>query len=365
MIVLILLILFVSQCLSQNGFPKQFQAILNISGIGSWDSPFPGVKQLLYDQKCLRVRFDIQGSRAKQNETWMLQYKPKGAEADSPASQNYTMFNLNPDFPYFTKNDCWYRTNSMIDIGPFPISWLHGVENSIQIYPWYPLAPNLINKGEEWIPELQLNATRYDSPEICDLIHSRIGKVPCFSYFETKYRPVKTIQARPVPPESFDNDEYITIVYLSFTNGIPSQAEHLFNLPAQWSGYCGNANAAFTVNPFNNFVVTPNDQDHFTLKLQTPPVQSLGGQVKVEFKVQPSGIYNGTRCGKFNTIVFDKNNWQIPQQVNVSFVDYGCCIYNIIANDGGYDWQYAGSSIFVFACDERAGYDCKGKRCVL
>ena len=83
MIVSILLILFVSECLSQNGFPKQFQAIVNISGIGSWDSPSPGVKQLLYDQESLRVRFDVQGSRAKQNETWMLQYKPKGAEADS------------------------------------------------------------------------------------------------------------------------------------------------------------------------------------------------------------------------------------------------------------------------------------------
>ncbi len=48
---------------------------------------------------------------------------------------------------------------------------------------------------------------RYDSPEICDLIHSRIGKVPCLSYFETKGRPVKTIEARPSPPESFDSDE--------------------------------------------------------------------------------------------------------------------------------------------------------------
>ena len=83
MIALILSILFVNQCPSQNGFPKQFQAILNISGIGSWDSPFPGVKQLLYDYENFRARFDIQGSRAKQNETWMLQYKPKGAETDT------------------------------------------------------------------------------------------------------------------------------------------------------------------------------------------------------------------------------------------------------------------------------------------
>ncbi|CAF3885573.1 unnamed protein product [Adineta steineri] len=57
---------------------------------------------------------------------------------------------------YSSGNDCWYRTNSMLDVGPFPISWLNGVENYIQIYPWYPLPPNLINKGEEWIPELQL-----------------------------------------------------------------------------------------------------------------------------------------------------------------------------------------------------------------
>jgi hypothetical protein len=79
----ILLILFIEQCLSQRGFPKQFQAILNISGLDSWDAPTPGVKQLLYDYENLRVRYDIQGWRWKQNETYMIQNKPKGAEADS------------------------------------------------------------------------------------------------------------------------------------------------------------------------------------------------------------------------------------------------------------------------------------------
>ncbi|CAF1285377.1 unnamed protein product [Adineta steineri] len=301
-IISILLILFINQCVSQNGFPKQFQAILNISGLGSWDSLFPGVKQLLYDYDNLRVRFYIQRSRANQSETWMLQYKPKGAEADSSASQGYTMFNFNPDYPYFTKNDCWYRTNSMLDVGPFPISWLNGVENYIRIYPWYPLPPNLINKGEEWIPELQLNAT--------------------------------------------------------------VKAEHLFNLPAQWPGYCGNANAGYTIEPQNSFVLTPHNQDYFTIKLQTPPVQSSGGEVKVDFKVRPSGIYNGTQCDKFNRIIFEKNNWQIPQQVNISFVDYGCCIYEFTANGGGYDWLYTDFSIFVFGCKERAGYDCKEQKCV-
>ncbi len=96
--------------------------------------------------------------------------------------------------------------------------------------------------------------------------------------------------------------------------------------------------------------------------MQTPPVQALGDQVTIEFKVQPAGYYNGTRCAKFNPIVFNGQNWQKPQQVDITFDTYGCCIYNIIANSGGYDWQYGGpAAIFVFGCDERAGYSCKGK----
>jgi hypothetical protein len=79
----ILLILFVHQCLGQTGFPKQFQATVNISGIAAWDSPALGVKQLLYDYENLRIRFDIHGWRAQQNETFMLKYKPEGAEADT------------------------------------------------------------------------------------------------------------------------------------------------------------------------------------------------------------------------------------------------------------------------------------------
>ena len=47
---------------------------------------------------------------------------------------------------------------------------------------------------------------RYDSPEICDLKQSGLGKVPCLSYFETQNRPAKTIQARAARP-FYDNDE--------------------------------------------------------------------------------------------------------------------------------------------------------------
>jgi len=79
----ILLLLYINQCLSQKGFPKQFQATLNISGLRSWDSPFLGVKQLLYDYENLRARFDIHGWQTQQNETWILKYKPEGAEADT------------------------------------------------------------------------------------------------------------------------------------------------------------------------------------------------------------------------------------------------------------------------------------------
>jgi hypothetical protein len=123
----------------------------------------------------------------------------------------------------------------------------------------------------------------------------------------------------------------------------------------------------FIVGPQNTFVVTPTSQDSLTLKLETPPVKSLGGQVTIEFKVRPSGIYNGTRCAKFNPIiVFDEQDWDKPQQVNVSFVDYGCCIYSILGHGGGYEWEYTGpEGIFVFGCHERAGNDCKERKCVL
>ncbi len=83
MILLMLLILCVNQCASQIGFPIQFQATLNVSGYTSWRTPSLGVQQLLYDYKNSRVRFDIEGYRAKQNETYMTIYKPKGAEANS------------------------------------------------------------------------------------------------------------------------------------------------------------------------------------------------------------------------------------------------------------------------------------------
>ncbi len=83
MILSVLLILFINQCVGQTGFPKQFQATLNVSGLTSWRTPTAGVQKLLYDNEHLRVRFDIQGWRAKQNETYMIKYKPEGAEADS------------------------------------------------------------------------------------------------------------------------------------------------------------------------------------------------------------------------------------------------------------------------------------------
>ncbi|CAF1181533.1 unnamed protein product [Rotaria magnacalcarata] len=354
-------ILFTNEYLCQTGFPKQFQTILNITGLYSWQTSTHGVQQLLYDYTNLRVRFDIQGWRSQQNETYMIKYKPEGAEAGSPASQGYSMFNFNPDYPELTKNDCWYRTDPMGDIGPFPISWFYGQEKPFEIQPWFPLPSNLINKGEEWIPEIQKNAIRYDSPELCDLVNSGYGIVPCLSYFEAQDTPVKTIRARAASG-FYDSDEYVSTVYLSFTKGIPSETEYLFNLPNQWPSYCGNANTGFTVEPMHGFVVTPDGQDHFALKLQTPPVRSLGDQIEVEFRVQPSWYYNGTRCAEFNSIVFNQDNWHEPQQVDMSFDDYGCCTYAITATGGGYEWQYAVSTFVVYACDGQAGYGCRGKQ---
>ncbi|CAF3902475.1 unnamed protein product, partial [Rotaria sp. Silwood1] len=50
-----------------------------------------------------------------------------------------------------------------------------------------------------------------------------------------------------------------------------------------------------------------------------------------------------------------------PQQVDMSFGDYGCCTYVITAVGGGYEWQYTTSTFAVYACDGQAGYGCKGK----
>ncbi|CAF4323954.1 unnamed protein product, partial [Rotaria sp. Silwood2] len=211
---------------------------------------------------------------------------------------------------------------------------------------------------------------------------SEIGEVPCLSYFEAPDRPVKTIEAH-AGRGSFDPDEYITTVYLSFTNGIPSEAEHLFDLPDQWPAYCGNANTGklqfsaslliqhlnyflgFNVEPSRTFVVTPDGQDYLKLTLQTPPVHAPGDEVKVEFKVDPNYFYNGTRCAEFSPVVFNRINWLVPQQINISFADYGCCSYAITATGCGYDWYYTTPTIVVSACDGEAGHACKDRACGL
>ena len=93
-IVLVLLILLINQCSSQIGFPKQFQTTLNISSINSWPIYGDGLQKLLYDYENLRVRIDVQGWREKQNETYMIKYKPEGAEVHS-VSQTLLFLNTN------------------------------------------------------------------------------------------------------------------------------------------------------------------------------------------------------------------------------------------------------------------------------
>lgn len=172
-------------------------------------------------------------------------------------------------------------------------------------------------------------------------------------------------------------------MYVSFTHGIPPEAEPLFNLPNKWPSYCGNANAGkqansasnlslikslyfnvflgFSVEPMRGFVVTPDGQDHFELTSGSPPVGSLGEEIHVNFKAQPNWYYNATQCAKFNTIVFNRDNWNKPQKVDMSFKEYGCCTYAITATGGGYEWQYTISTFAVYACDGTAGYGCNGK----
>ncbi|CAF1245987.1 unnamed protein product [Rotaria sordida] len=335
-----------------------YERILNARGPTGFETEIANVPSWA-KQNFSKEEATLIGWRLKQNETYMIQYKPEGAEADTPASHGYTMFNCNPDYPERTKNNCWHRTNPMKDAGPFPITWFADSLSFRQVQPWFPLPSNLIDKGEEWIPEIQGYAVRYDSPEICNLRKSGIGQVPCLSYFEAPVRPVKTIEAH-AGQGAYDPDEYLTTVYLSFTNDIPSEAEHLFDLPDQWPAYCGNANTDKL--QFSTSFVIQHSGYNLKLTLQTLPVHAPSDQVKVEFKVQPNYFYNGTQCVEFSTVVFDRANWQIPQQINMSFVDCGCCSYAITATGGGYDWYYITPTIVVYACDGEAGHACKGKR---
>ncbi|CAF0833115.1 unnamed protein product [Rotaria sordida] len=155
----------------------------------------------------------------------MIPYKPNGAEQGSPVAQGYTMFNFNPDYPELTKQrfffvtgNCWYNTLPIKNFGAFPYSWMTA-DGDIDMKPWFPLPDNLVYKGVEWIPELKINALRYDSSDICDLKTSGIGKVPCLSYFETNDGiPVKTIQARAATG-FYDTDEEVIIkIGIKFRN---------------------------------------------------------------------------------------------------------------------------------------------------
>ncbi|CAF3614740.1 unnamed protein product [Rotaria sp. Silwood2] len=86
-------------------------------------------------------------------------------------------------------------------------------------------------------------------------------------------------------------------------------------------------------------------------------VHSLRYEIKVEFRAQPNGYCNGTQCTNFNPILFIKDNWQEPQQVDMSFIDYACFTDAITATDGEYNRQYQVSTFVVYACDGQARHD--------
>lgn len=79
----LLLAFSLNQCLGQKGFPKQFQAVFNVTVVQSGDLVTQGVQSLLYDYVNLRARYDYKGWRSNQNETNIIIYKPQGAEPDS------------------------------------------------------------------------------------------------------------------------------------------------------------------------------------------------------------------------------------------------------------------------------------------
>ncbi|CAF1238262.1 unnamed protein product [Didymodactylos carnosus] len=353
-------VLLLEASLSQTGFPKQFVAILNQTSLQAWQNS--GVQQFVYDSILQRIRFDLKGWREKQNETYMIQYKPSGAEHGSPAADGYTLFNFNPDYPENTKGHCWYNTQPMKDLGPIPFSWMTA-GGDIDIKPWFPLPSNLIYKGVEHITELDIDASRYDSSEMCDLQQSDIGKVPCLSYFETNDEiPVKTITAKAARPHSYETDEYAT-----------RSRESVYESPRASVGHSSMLAVPFLI--FERLSqrtstwlrrYTESCGDNFTLQLLTPPVHSLGDEVTITFSPKPNWYYNGTECARFTVngnekIVFTYENWNEPQQVDLTFRGYGCCAYEIEGIGGSYEWQYQAQTFVVYGCDGTGGYGCKGK----
>ena len=168
----------------------------------------------------------------------------------------------------------------MRDTGPFPSDWFYTRDEvRTQIQPWFPLPANMINKGEEWIPEIQQKATvrsnypnrtsistpifvalRFPRDVQSETIRHRfnpmrelfrnIGSTSenvgssccCWRLRCRRVRMCLIIELQRSILVYSSINRLASTVYISFTQGIPPDAESLFNLPDQWPTYCGNAN---------------------------------------------------------------------------------------------------------------------------
>jgi hypothetical protein len=335
-------------------YPVVFSASFNESDlvIISWDRP--RMNNVFVDLPNKRASINY-ASTAGQTESWTLIYKPQGADPTAPASQGYTMFNVNPDYPAQVPNNCMYMTGEPMTLAPFPSHWQrYETHYSQEVSTWFDLPNDLVYGGEYFIAELGVNSDRWDTQSQCILEQSGIGQVPCTSVMFSQGPnplPLMDIRAFGARKHSFETDKYKVRVYHSFTTSVQDSD---FTLPNNWEVNCGNDDNSFMTTPDYAITVYNNGGPDapLTIALASPPVASLG-DVKVYLSPTPTWYYNCADCVSFSNtpLIFNHNNWNVSQTVPLTFSHNGCSQYAVKATGGGYDWTYYGRTLTIYTCE--------------
>lgn len=332
-------------------FPSAFTMTVNASGT---------IQTIYLDLPNKRARIDVIGTTGP--EEWYLMYSPPGAQPGSPASQHYTLLAKNSDSNYIPvppPNNCYYETTTGMEAydTPFPITWLQGDE-TYQVGPWFELPNDMIYSGEYFISELGVMSDRWDSQTKCDLSEIGMGIVPCTSIMysqDSDAVPLMDIQAAVSHWKGHIFDSYYVRVYNSFVASVHNKD---FVLPQNWPIYCSNADLGYNVQMSNVGWVYSNTPANFTISLLQAPVQGLGS-VKVTFKPSPSFPITCTDCVSFpNSVVFTKDNWNIPVLIPVKYLKDGCSQYIVVASGGGYEWTIQNYWLEFYSCKDYTGNTC-------
>jgi hypothetical protein len=336
-------------------FPSQFTATFNETDFVNWYYP-SGVKTLYWDADNKRARETVVNQN-KQPEDYYLLYQAPGSEPGSHAANGYTTFVTNPDYPQYVPNNCYYQSANGDASTPFNEAWWavapradSSTYNFLFEYP-----DNMAYVGVDYIPELGVYADRWDSIKRCNLKRSPYGEIACTSVFQSRdsnQYTLKEINAYAART-SFDSDVYLVRVYLDYE---PSVSDDDFSLPKNWPVSCGYADSGFNFEQYTTIYAGATNAN-FSLSLKAPPVEGLGGTVKVTLILTPNSYYNCSDCVTMSdhTMSFDSTNWNVPQYLWLDYIATGCEQFAVKATGGGYDWQY--EALYSWAIFESCHHD--------